>query len=68
MRKPFIAGNWKMNTDSGSAVSLASGLVGELSEIDTVDVAVCPPFTYLQSVGKALGSRYCNLTVRFHSV
>jgi len=55
MRKPFIAGNWKMNTDSQSSVALASGLAGELKDITTVDVAVCPPFVYLQSVAKALG-------------
>lgn len=56
MRKPFIAGNWKMNTDSASAVALASGLVKALSAIQTVDVAVCPPFVYLQAVANALSS------------
>ena len=56
MRKPFIAGNWKMNTNSANAVSLAAGLVKELKGIDTVDVAVCPPFVYLQSVAAALSA------------
>ena len=56
MRKPFIAGNWKMNTDSASAVALAAGLVKELGGVDTVDVAVCPPFVYLQSVASALSA------------
>lgn len=56
MRKPFIAGNWKMNTNCQSATELASGLAGELSEVTTVDIAVCPPFVYLQSVAKALSS------------
>ncbi len=56
MRKPFIAGNWKMNTDSASAVALAAGLARELSSVDTVDVAVCPPFVYLQSVAAALSA------------
>lgn len=56
MRKPFIAGNWKMNMDSASAVDLAAGLVSELEGLDTVDVAVCPPFVYLQSVAKALSA------------
>ncbi|MHC5141416.1 MAG: triose-phosphate isomerase [Planctomycetota bacterium] len=56
MRKPFIAGNWKMNTDSVSAVALAAGLAKELSSVDTVDVAVCPPFVYLQSVAAALSA------------
>ena len=56
MRKPFIAGNWKMNMDSESAVALASGLAAELKSVDTVDVAVCPPFVYLQGVANALSS------------
>ena len=56
MRKPFIAGNWKMNTNSASAVSLAAGLAKELSDVNTVDVAVCPPFVYLQSVAAALSA------------
>jgi len=49
MRKPFVAGNWKMNGDNMSSVSLATavaektrGLAGE-----TVDVALCPPFVYI---------------------
>lgn len=56
MRKPFIAGNWKMNMDSASAVALAAGLAKELAGVDTVDVAVCPPFVYLQSVAAALSA------------
>ncbi|MHC4288686.1 MAG: triose-phosphate isomerase [Planctomycetota bacterium] len=56
MRKPFIAGNWKMNTDSASAVALAAGLAKELGSVDTVDMAVCPPFVYLQSVAAALSA------------
>jgi triosephosphate isomerase len=56
MRKPFIAGNWKMNTNSSGAVALASGLAAELKTIETVDVAVCPPFVYLQKVAEALSA------------
>lgn len=54
MRKPFIAANWKMNTDSKYAVELASGLANEIKDIDNVKVAVCPPFVYLQTVASAL--------------
>ncbi|MBN2020507.1 MAG: triose-phosphate isomerase [Sedimentisphaerales bacterium] len=58
MRKPFIAGNWKMNTDGHSAVKLAESIVSGCSDLDSgsVDVAVCPPFVYLQQAGKALSS------------
>jgi len=58
MRKPFVAGNWKMNTDSHSSVGLAEGVAAGTSETagHKVDVAVIPPFVYLQSVAKALSA------------
>ena len=37
-RKLFIAGNWKMNTSSGSAVELASGVARELTGVEAVDL------------------------------
>ena len=55
-RRPFVGGNWKMNTDFASAVELADDIVagiGNLSE--ECDIAVFPPFPYLQSVGRTLG-------------
>lgn len=62
MRKPFIAGNWKMNTDVNSSVKLAEGVVSGCKNVaDAVDVAVCPPFVYLQQVGKALQSSHIAL-------
>lgn len=56
MRKPFMAGNWKMNMSYQSAKSLASGLVDQIGDVTTVDIAVCPPFVYLQLMTKILGS------------
>ena len=62
MRKSFVAGNWKMNTDVHSSVKLAQGVVsGCKNVVDKVDVAVCPPFVYLQQVGKALQSSHIAL-------
>ena len=54
MRKPFVAGNWKMNTDSQSSVSLAEGIASGSSDIvgQHVSVAVFPPSVYLQSIIK----------------
>ena len=58
MRKPFVAGNWKMNTDSQSSITLAdeiaAGTMGTAG--DKVNVAVVPPFVYLPAVVKALSS------------
>ena len=58
MRKPFVAGNWKMNTDSHSCVELARAIAGGALDAAgySVDVAVCPPFVYLQAVAGALSS------------
>jgi triosephosphate isomerase len=58
MRKPFVAGNWKMNTDSRSSVELAQGVAKGASGLarDKVNVALIPPFVYLQSVVKAVSS------------
>ena len=52
MRRPFIAGNWKMNTDSNSGVELAKGIAEGMQDFDSqkVDVAFFPPFVYLQGV------------------
>ncbi|MDI6448495.1 triose-phosphate isomerase [Anaerobaca lacustris] len=58
MRKPFVAGNWKMNTDCGSGVALAKAVVDGASALagGSVDVAVIPPFVYLSAVGQAVSS------------
>jgi len=53
-RKLFIAGNWKMNTSGASAGALARDIVGQIGSLDQIDLAVCPPFVYLESVEKAL--------------
>jgi triosephosphate isomerase len=55
MRRPFVAGNWKMNLTAGSAVALAGDVAaGASAWIDRVDVAVCPPFVYLAMVKEVL--------------
>ncbi len=60
MRKPFVAGNWKMNTNSHSSVDLAKAVVSGSSELaaSAVSVAVIPPFVYLQSVARAVSSHH----------
>ncbi len=58
MRKPFVAGNWKLNTDSRSSVELAKSVAASLSGrvAGQISVAVIPPFVYLQSVVRAVSS------------
>lgn len=55
MRKPFIAGNWKMNLDRAAAVELAAGIRDGAAGLDGVELAVCPPSVYLDAVAEALG-------------
>ena len=59
MRRPFVAGNWKMHLDREGAVALAQGIVDGLAQVaESVDVAVCPPSVYLDAVaGVVRGSR-----------
>jgi triosephosphate isomerase len=54
MRKPFIAGNWKMHKTIEEAVALVQELRAALEGITGCDVAVCPPFPALASVREAL--------------
>lgn len=53
-RRPFIAGNWKMNTRQESAVKLVKELINGLGEVSAAEVAVCPPSVYLAVVADAL--------------
>jgi triosephosphate isomerase len=50
MRKPFVAGNWKMYTSAAEAEALVKGLKPLTAGADSVDVAVAPPFVYLHKV------------------
>jgi triosephosphate isomerase len=57
-RRPFVAGNWKMNLDRTRAASLARAVRARAATLDGVDVALFPPFVYLADVAAALsGSR-----------
>lgn len=53
-RKLVIAGNWKMNKTVAEAVDLVQGLKRELAAVKEVDIIVCPPFTALDGVSKAV--------------
>src|SRR5246127_3217763 len=53
-RKLIIAGNWKMNKTVAEALDLVKGLKLELAGVKEVDMVVCPPFTALAEVSKAI--------------
>lgn len=56
MRKPIIAGNWKMYKTIGEAIELANGLKREFFDLDAqaIDVVLCPPFTALSEVAEII--------------
>ena len=53
-RKLIIAGNWKMNKTVAEALDLVADLKRELKEVKEIDIVVCPPFTALSEVSKAI--------------
>ena len=53
-RKLIIAGNWKMNKTVAEAVDLVNGLARELARVKDCDIVLCPPFTALSDVSKAI--------------
>ncbi|MCA1809337.1 MAG: triose-phosphate isomerase [Lentisphaerae bacterium] len=61
MRKPFIAGNWKMNKTVAEAVELVNDLKQQLGACKGVDVVVCPPFTALTAVSAAISGSVLGL-------
>lgn len=54
MRKPFVAGNWKMNMTAEEGVALAKGVKDAVAGIGDVEIAVAPPFTTIPAVADAL--------------
>ena len=53
-RTPLVAGNWKMYKTATEGAALAGELRQRLGSSEGVEVAVCPPFPALPSVGTAL--------------
>jgi triosephosphate isomerase (TIM) len=53
-RKLIIAGNWKMHKTVAEALDLVGDLKIDLANIKEVDIVVCPPYTALSEVSKAI--------------
>ena len=54
MGRPFVAGNWKMNTTVHQAGFLAAAIRNNLEDITGVEVVLCPPSISLSEVAHAL--------------
>ncbi len=56
MRKPIIAGNWKMYKTIGQAIELANGLKREFFKIEPndIDIVLVPAYTCLSEVAEVI--------------
>lgn len=52
MRKPFVAGNWKMNKTVEQASLLVADVLPGLQTIRAIDRVLCPPFTSLMVISQ----------------
>lgn len=52
MRKPIIAGNWKMNLSINDAIKFIQEVKNEVSNTD-VEPVICAPFTFLKDLKEA---------------
>ncbi|MCH9743343.1 MAG: triose-phosphate isomerase [Gammaproteobacteria bacterium] len=53
-RIPLVAGNWKMNGSAASVAALLDGIQQQAVECDNAELAVFPPYIYLQQCQQAL--------------
>jgi triosephosphate isomerase (TIM) len=56
MRRPLIAGNWKMHGSRAENAELIEALLLGLPAQTPVEIAVCPPFVYLWETARLLKS------------
>ena len=54
MRRPVVAGNWKMHGSRAENAALVDGILAQFPQDAAAECVVCPPFVYLQEVGRML--------------
>ena len=54
MRRPLVAGNWKMNGSKASVERLLAGVVAGASGVRRSELAVCPPYPFLSLAEQVL--------------
>jgi triosephosphate isomerase len=57
MRRPLVAGNWKLNGSRAANAELIRRLCAGLPQPSDCDVMVCPPFVYLAEIVTAVAGR-----------
>ena len=54
MRGYLVAGNWKMNGSNAANAELVDGIVAGMTQSDSVELLICPPFPYLAAMAAKL--------------
>lgn len=54
MRRPLVAGNWKLNGSGASIEALVQGIVAGAAELENVSIAVCAPYVYIPLTAELL--------------
>ncbi len=55
MRRPIIAGNWKMNMFISSSIKWVEELLDNIKHMGTFDIVIAPPFTAISVVRASIG-------------
>ncbi|MDR0800331.1 MAG: triose-phosphate isomerase [Endomicrobium sp.] len=61
MRKPLMAGNWKMNKTVPDAVNVVKSLKNAVAGVSDVEILICPTFTALYAVNNEIKGSNINL-------
>jgi triosephosphate isomerase len=56
MRKPVLAGNWKMNMTNSESVDFVRSIRRGLDNVKGVERVLCPPFTALATISELLSA------------
>lgn len=64
MRKPIVAGNWKMNLSLADSRALAAGIVEAVADYAGCDIVVAPTAVSLAGVGEVLGDSNVRLAAQ----
>jgi len=54
MRRPMVAGNWKMNGNRAEAAKLVNGILEGMGDVADAEVVVCPPYILIPEVGQRI--------------
>ena len=54
MRRPLVAGNWKMNGSRAMTAELCRGILEGIDSVEKAEVAVCPPCIFIPGAARIL--------------